>query len=67
LSEDILMERIRPCWHGTTGGVEIMCRLWLDVSGNDAMMTTSFELSTSLSFPTTHPSCMVWSSTTFIL
>jgi len=59
LSEDILMERIRRCWLVTTGGAGITSRSWLDVSGRDVTMTTSFVSSTSLSSPTTRPSCMV--------
>ena len=42
LLTDILMIYIHQCRHETTGGVEISCRLWLDVSGNDVMMITSF-------------------------
>ena len=59
LLADILMVRIHQCRHGTTGGVEIICRSWLDVSGNDVMMIISFVLSTNLFFRTTRRFFMV--------
>ena len=59
LLTDIHMKRIHQCRLGTTGGVEIICRLWLDVSGNDAMTIILFVLSTNLFFRTTRRSFMV--------
>jgi len=59
LLPDILMAHIRQYRHGTTGGVEIICRSWLDVSGNGVMMIISFVLSTNLFSQTTRRSYMV--------